>query len=188
MKTHLFFQKELPFLRSRELSSPLGPMLALAGEKGICFLSFLEESNFFSHKERFCRLMKKRASQYENPQSKPSISFAYLERLEKELKEYFQGERREFQVPLELMGTPFQLRAWEILKSVPYGETCSYGEQAERLGNPKAIRAVARANSQNYIAVLLPCHRIIGKDGSLRGYGGGLWRKDLLLKLEQGFF
>lgn len=101
-----------------------------------------------------------------------------------QLAEYFAGERREFDVPLVLDGPPFQRQAWQALREIPYGETVSYGEQARRIGQPDAARAVGAANGQNPIAVIVPCHRVIGADGSLTGFGGGLSRKRLLLDLE----
>ena len=108
-----------------------------------------------------------------------------LERLREELNEYFQGGRREFTLPLAPRGTPFQDKVWQELRRIPYGQTISYDELARRIGQPTAQRAVARANGMNYVAILIPCHRVIGKDGSLTGYGGGLWRKRLLLELER---
>jgi methylated-DNA-[protein]-cysteine S-methyltransferase len=101
-----------------------------------------------------------------------------------QLAGYFAGERREFDVPLVLNGPPFQRQAWHALREIPYGETVSYGEQARRIGQPDAARAVGAANGQNPIAVIVPCHRVIGADGSLTGFGGGLQRKRLLLDLE----
>jgi methylated-DNA-[protein]-cysteine S-methyltransferase len=101
-----------------------------------------------------------------------------------QLAEYFDGRRREFDVPLVLDGPPFQCQAWHALREIPYGETVSYGEQARRIGQPDAARAVGAANGQNPIAVIVPCHRVIGADGKLTGFGGGLERKRLLLDLE----
>lgn len=102
----------------------------------------------------------------------------------RQLDEYFQGRRREFSVPLNLAGTPFQQRVWRELLTIPFGHTTTYGAIANRLGDPKTIRAVGRANGQNPIPILVPCHRVIGSDGSLIGYGGGLWRKRWLLEHE----
>jgi methylated-DNA-[protein]-cysteine S-methyltransferase len=103
-----------------------------------------------------------------------------------QLGEYFDGRRRDFDLPLELGGSPFQRRAWRALQAIPYGETISYGEQARRIGRPADPRAVGQANGRNPIAVIVPCHRVIGADGSLTGFGGGLERKRLLLELESG--
>jgi methylated-DNA-[protein]-cysteine S-methyltransferase len=101
-----------------------------------------------------------------------------------QIDEYFRGERTEFDIPLRMRGTDFQRRVWEALREVRYGETTSYGEIARRIGHPDGARAVGWANGSNPIAVIVPCHRVIGADGSLTGYGGGLERKRLLLNLE----
>ncbi len=103
-----------------------------------------------------------------------------------QLSEYFAGERVTFDVPLVMRGAPFERRVWDALREVPYGETVSYGEIARRVGQPSAARAVGLANGRNPIAVIVPCHRVIGADGTLTGYGGGLERKRLLLELESG--
>jgi methylated-DNA-[protein]-cysteine S-methyltransferase len=102
----------------------------------------------------------------------------------KQLEEYFAGERMEFDVPLEVEGTEFQKRAWAELRRIPYGETISYSEQARRMGKPAAVRAVGSANGRNMISIIIPCHRVIGADGSLAGFGGGIERKRALLELE----
>ena len=102
-----------------------------------------------------------------------------------QLSEYFAGQRREFDIPLDLAGTEFQRAAWTALASVPYGETRSYRQQAEAIGRPKAVRAIGAANGRNPVPIVLPCHRIVGSDGSLTGYGGGLSIKEYLLKHEQ---
>jgi len=101
-----------------------------------------------------------------------------------ELEEYFLGKRREFDLPLHPDGTEFQRRVWAALREIPYGETRSYSEIAEQVGNPKAVRAVGMANHRNPIAIMVPCHRVIGKNGSLTGYAGGLHLKERLLKIE----
>jgi len=103
-----------------------------------------------------------------------------------QLGEYFDGRRRHFEVALAPVGAPFELDVWHALLEIPYGETVSYGELASRIGHPGAPRAVGAANARNPIAVIVPCHRVIGADGSLTGYGGGLERKRLLLDLETG--
>jgi len=104
----------------------------------------------------------------------------------RQLDEYFEGRRRGFELPLAPSGTPFQLRAWRALQSIPYGATRSYGEQARAMGQPRAVRAVGAANGRNPIAIVVPCHRVIGGDGRLTGYGGGLDVKQYLLDLEHG--
>jgi AraC family transcriptional regulator of adaptative response/methylated-DNA-[protein]-cysteine methyltransferase len=158
------------------LETPLGPMLAGATDQGINFLEYTDrrmlEHNFKSMHRRFgCGIV---------PGQHP-----LLERLREQLIEYFEGERREFTLPLSSRGTPFQDKVWQELRRIPFGETISYDELARRIGQPTAQRAVARANGMNYVAILIPCHRVIGKDGTLTGYGGGLWRKRLLLELER---
>jgi AraC family transcriptional regulator of adaptative response/methylated-DNA-[protein]-cysteine methyltransferase len=109
----------------------------------------------------------------------------HLERLQDELARYFAGTLRSFSVPLVYPGTAFQRRVWEQLLLVPYGETRSYHEMASAVGNPAAVRAVGRANGLNRLAIVIPCHRIVNKNGDLGGYGGGLRRKQYLLNLEQ---
>ncbi|MBN2046620.1 MAG: methylated-DNA--[protein]-cysteine S-methyltransferase [Anaerolineaceae bacterium] len=150
-------------------------MLAGADAVGICFLEFVDIGQIEAQLERLRRI-------FEPPfflSKSPLIS-----RLQAQLDEYFAGERCHFTVPLSMVGTPFQKQVWEALIAIPYGETRSYQAQANALGNPAAIRAVARANGDNRIPILVPCHRVIGKDGKLTGYAGGLWRKEYLLALE----
>jgi AraC family transcriptional regulator of adaptative response/methylated-DNA-[protein]-cysteine methyltransferase len=106
--------------------------------------------------------------------------------LSKQLKQYFAGTLTEFTVPLDLPGTEFQQQVWHVLQTIPFGKTRSYQQQAEAINNPKAVRAVAKANGDNRISIIIPCHRVIGKNGQLTGYGGGLWRKQRLLELETG--
>jgi len=101
-----------------------------------------------------------------------------------QIAEYFRGERTTFDVPLVFEGTAFQQSVWQALLDVPFGKTASYGDIARAIGNPKAVRAVGGANAKNPISIIAPCHRIIGSDGSMTGYGGGLWRKEWLLAHE----
>ena len=98
---------------------------------------------------------------------------------------YFQGKRKSFSLPLLVQGTPFQERVWKALLGIPYGETQSYGDIAEKIGHKNAFRAVGNANHRNRIAIIIPCHRVIGSDGSLTGYAGGIWRKEWLLEHER---
>ena len=158
------------------LETPLGPVLAGASDQGIKLLEYTDrrmlEHNLQALRRRFgCAVV---------PGQHPLLA-----RLREEFNEYFQGDRREFTLPLASRGTPFQDKVWQELRRIPYGQTISYDELAGRVGQPTAQRAVARANGMNYVAILIPCHRVIGKDGSLTGYGGGLWRKRLLLELER---
>ena len=111
---------------------------------------------------------------------------AFLQKVAKQLEEYFNGTRTEFTIPLHPQGTDFQKKCWQALQKIPYGKTCSYQEIASAIGNPKACRAVGMANHYNPIAILIPCHRVIGANGKLVGYGGGLNIKQYLLQLEQG--
>jgi methylated-DNA-[protein]-cysteine S-methyltransferase len=103
-----------------------------------------------------------------------------------QLQEYFEGNRKEFQLKFNLIGTSFQKEVWQSLLNIPYGSTTTYLKQARLLGDEKAIRAVASANGKNPIGIILPCHRVVGSDGSLTGYAGGIWRKKWLLEHEQG--
>ena len=116
----------------------------------------------------------------------PSPASPLLDHAAAQLREYFAGSRQEFDLPLAPAGTEFQLACWQALAEIPYGETRSYGEQARRIGRPDRARAVGAANGANPIAIILPCHRVIGADGSLVGFGGGLETKRRLLDLEAG--
>ena len=107
-----------------------------------------------------------------------------VENVVRQLKEYFEGDRREFDAPIDPQGTAFQKTVWRRLLEVPYGQTASYRDIARAVGNPKAVRAVGGANGRNPIAIIVPCHRIIGSDGSMTGYGSGIWRKEWLLEHE----
>ncbi len=158
------------------LETPLGPMLAGATDQGINLLEYTERRML----EHNLQAMRRRFSCAIVPGQHPLLA-----RLREELNEYFQGHRREFTLPVASRGTPFQDKVWQELRRIPYGQTISYDELARRVGQLTAQRAVARANGMNYAAILIPCHRVIGKDGSLTGYGGGLWRKRLLLELER---
>jgi methylated-DNA-[protein]-cysteine S-methyltransferase len=114
----------------------------------------------------------------------PDSATPFLRTVMEQIAEYFTGTRTVFTLPLHFGGTPFQQQVWNQLLTVPYGQTVAYQEIANALGNPKAVRAVGAANGQNPISIIAPCHRIIGSNGALIGYGGGLWRKEWLLKHE----
>jgi len=117
----------------------------------------------------------------EDKTSEPELfSMDYI----RQLDAYFHGNLKQFNIPLDLSGSDFQMRVWKELRNIPYGKTISYMDLAKRLGNPKSIRAAAHANGQNPVSIIVPCHRVIGSDGSLTGYAGGLWRKKWLLKHE----
>jgi AraC family transcriptional regulator of adaptative response/methylated-DNA-[protein]-cysteine methyltransferase len=159
------------------IDSPLGPLVAGANSKGICLLEFTDrrmiETQFEEVKSRFRVPVL--------PGSNP-----HLAQLQEELEAYFARELKAFRVPLVYPGTPFQEKVWDQLLLIPYGETRSYQEIATAVGDAKAVRAVGRANGQNRIAIVIPCHRVVNKDGNLGGYGGGLRRKEFLLQLERG--
>ncbi|MEW5975098.1 MAG: trifunctional transcriptional activator/DNA repair protein Ada/methylated-DNA--[protein]-cysteine S-methyltransferase [Acidobacteriota bacterium] len=159
------------------VESPLGPLVAAATDLGVCLLEFTERSMLEAQHAALRRLFDCAIVPGEND---------HLRQLKQELAAYFEGRLRRFTVPLVYPGTPFQQQVWEALLGIPYGETCSYETLALRLGMPGAQRAVGHANGQNRIAVVIPCHRVINKSGALGGYGGGLWRKKLLLDLEKG--
>lgn len=156
--------------------TPLGPMLVGATEEGICLLEFVDRRMIETQIERLKKLLKAELIPGSNK---------YFSQLEQEIKQYFEGTLKEFVVPLVIAGTDFQKSVWSALQTIPYGETRSYKQQSEIIGNPKAIRAVARANGDNRIGIIIPCHRVIGSSGELVGYGGGLWRKQHLLNLER---
>ena len=120
----------------------------------------------------------------DNPKDEPENSNAYLEKCKRQLDEYFACKREQFDLNLEPDGNEFQFKVWNELIKIPYGKTISYFEQSRRIGDVKSIRAVAKANSQNKIPIIIPCHRVIGTYGSLVGFGGGLWRKKWLLEHE----
>jgi AraC family transcriptional regulator of adaptative response/methylated-DNA-[protein]-cysteine methyltransferase len=156
--------------------TPLGPMFAGALKEGVCLLEFADRRTLETQLARLRRLYRSEIVAGDSP---------HFEVLSAQLEEYFAGRRREFSVPLASAGTAFQEKVWTVLRGIPYGTTRSYQEQARILGDPRAVRAVARANGDNRLAILVPCHRVIGKNGKLVGYGGGLWRKQYLLALER---
>ncbi len=157
------------------IPTPLGPMLAGATDEGICLLEFTDRRMLETQILRLKKYLKAELVPGEHPHFKV---------LDEQLKSYFEGKLKTFDVPLVLPGTDFQKTVWTELQRIPAGTTRSYKEQAQNIGNPKAVRAVAKANGDNRISILVPCHRVIGSDGELTGYGGGLWRKKWLLELE----
>ncbi|MHA3046185.1 methylated-DNA--[protein]-cysteine S-methyltransferase [Riemerella anatipestifer] len=164
-------------LYSKTINTPLGEMIAIADDNGIYLLEFTDKKHLDTE-------LKKLYSTLNNSNIK-EISNLHLETLEKELNLYFNQNLKEFSVPIQLLGTPFQKQVWQTLLKIPYGITKSYLQQAIMMDNPKAVRAVANANSLNKIAIIVPCHRVIGSNGTLTGYAGGLWRKEKLLLLEK---
>ena len=159
------------------IESPVGPLLVGAVDAGICLLEFTDR-----------RMIE---AQLETVRSRMNCALvpgdhSWFTPLRAELSEYFAGTRREFTLPLVAPGSEFQEAVWSQLRCIPYGVTISYEELAQRVGRPGAQRAVGTANGMNRISILIPCHRVVNKGGALGGYGGGLWRKKLLLGLEQG--
>ena len=141
--------------------TPLGKIIAVADEEGLCSLDFDENAS---------------ASDEEN---------VHLTQLQRELSEYFAGKRKTFDVRLNPKGTPFQMAVWRTLCDIPYGSVISYSQEAQMLSHAKAVRAVANANGKNPIPIIIPCHRVIAKGGGIGGYSGGIWRKEFMLELER---
>lgn len=158
-----------------EMESPLGPFTLFASEKGLCSVEFGKAEQAMMKMK-----LNKQFLKYEFIHDDEKLSEAM-----KQLREYFYGTRTSFQLPLDLRGTPFQLKVWNELQRVHYGETVSYKRLAELIGKPKAVRAVGGANNQNPIPIIIPCHRVIGSNGALVGYGGGIDKKEFLLNLEK---
>lgn len=160
---------------ARWIETPLGPMLAIAGDEGLLLLEFVDRRML----ETQLKVLIQRFDRRILPGNHP-----VLDQIQDELARYFEGELKDFKTPLVIAGTPFQERVWRELLAIPYGGIMSYGEMAQRLGTAKAMRAVGKANGDNRLAIIVPCHRVIRSDGTLCGYGGGLWRKKRLLELE----
>jgi O-6-methylguanine DNA methyltransferase len=150
--------------------SPIGPLTVAVSERGLVALEFGAE-----HPVKHRRTWRDLEWQESAEKTAPYV---------KQVEEYFAGVRREFTLPLDLRGTEFQKRCWQALLEIPYGRTCTYADVARAVGKPRAFRAVGLANNRNPVAIIVPCHRVIGSDGSLTGYGGGLDVKEELLRLE----
>jgi AraC family transcriptional regulator of adaptative response/methylated-DNA-[protein]-cysteine methyltransferase len=164
-----------PLLSAKWLETPIGPMLAIGNSDGLHLLEFAERKALV----REINETKKKVG---------PICFQELplfDKIQTQLDEYFAGKRWQFDIPVAQYGTQFEKSAWRMLQTIPYGEVRSYSEQAKAIGKPSAFRAVARANGANKIAVLIPCHRVIGSDGTMTGYGGKIWRKEWLLRHEK---
>ena len=157
------------------IMTPLGPMIAGATSTALCLLEFADR--------RMLELQFRRVRKYFDAYFLPAMS-PILEQATQEIDAYFNGTLRRFTVPLSVPGSKFQQSAWNRLQEIPYGKTVSYRDIAVALGSPSSVRAVARANGDNRIAIMIPCHRVIGSNGDLTGYGGGLWRKRRLLEIE----
>ena len=158
------------------IETPLGTMLCCAVDEGICLLEFSDRKMLETELKSLAKILNANIIQGNNP---------HFKLLEKELHEYFKGERKVFTVTLFSPGTAFQQMVWEELKTIPFGSVRSYKQQAIAIKQPSSVRAVANANGMNRISILIPCHRVIGSDGELTGYGGGIWRKKKLLEMEK---
>ncbi len=157
------------------IDSPIGKFVAGATSKGSCVYEFLDRGGLQP-------IIKRVENRYKTKMVKGSNQF--IDKMETQVNEYFEGKRKIFSLKLDLQGTKFEILDWLELMKIPYGETRSYGEIAKALGKPGAARAVGRANGANYLPIIIPCHRVIEANGNLRGYGGKLWRKKFLLELE----
>lgn len=159
--------RERSIVRWSVMDSPVGPLFAAVRDGAVIELSFLGDGE-------------------PSPPAGSVRDDGACASLRLQLEQYFSGDRREFDLEIAPRGTDFQMQVWAALRSIPYGSTASYGEVAARIGRPKAVRAVGGANNANPISIIVPCHRVIGADGSLTGYGGGLDTKQVLLALESG--
>ena len=157
--------------------TPLGDMVALFTPQGLALLEFSENTKRLDREWRD-------VERYAGAAAELGAD-ARTQALGAEIDAYFKGQLQDFDTQLDLVGTPFQKSVWQALLAIPYGQTRSYGQPAPQINHPTATRAVAAANGQNKIAVIVPCHRVIGSDGRLTGYGGGLPRKEWLLQLER---
>jgi AraC family transcriptional regulator, regulatory protein of adaptative response / methylated-DNA-[protein]-cysteine methyltransferase len=167
--------KTIDFLVFSRFTTPLGPMITVGNEHGIYLLEFADR-----------KMLEKELKQIKNYfklQIFPGTN-KHIENLKIQIKEYFDGARQNFDIPMATQGTGFQEKVWSILKDIPYGTTRSYSDVAILLGSPKAVRAVGRAIGSNRISIIIPCHRVIGATGQITGYGGGIWRKRWLLNHE----
>jgi AraC family transcriptional regulator, regulatory protein of adaptative response / methylated-DNA-[protein]-cysteine methyltransferase len=168
--------KERKIINITRIETPLGTMYAGAVEEGICLLEFTDRKMLETELKSLAKRLNATIIQGVNQ---------HFDLLKQQLDEYYDGKRREFTVPLFAPGSAFQQSVWKALLNIPYGSTRSYKQQATALNRPEAVRAVANANGMNRISILIPCHRVIGDNGTLTGYGGGLWRKQWLLDLEK---
>jgi AraC family transcriptional regulator of adaptative response/methylated-DNA-[protein]-cysteine methyltransferase len=165
-------------IQTIKIDTPLGVMIAGATDEGVCLLEFSDRRMLPTEYKDLKRLLNTTIEDGEN---------FHISQLKEQLKEYFEGSRKEFSIPLVTPGSEFQKSVWKELLKIPFGTTRSYLEQSVALGKSGAIRAVANANGMNRISIVIPCHRVIGSDGHLTGYGGGLKRKKWLLDHEKKY-
>jgi len=156
-------------ITSHVIDSPIGPLTAFASDKGLVAISWADDPTV--------------NGKYDDATDGMNDVLASTE---EQLDEYFSGDRTIFDLPLDLHGTEFQVQAWKALAEIPFGETTSYGKQAQKIGRPTAVRAIGAANGKNPVPIVLPCHRVVGANGSLTGFAGGLEIKRFLLDLESG--
>jgi methylated-DNA--[protein]-cysteine S-methyltransferase len=164
-------------LYKKKITTPIGAMIAMATDEAICLLDFFDSKTLLI--DQTIAMQHFKITDDEEKDTPLLLELAH------QLNEYFAKERKEFTLPIELIGTSFQQKVWKMLQIIPYGETRTYKEQAIAVGNPKGVRAVANANAKNRISIIVPCHRVIGTNGTLTGYAGGLDRKKFLLDLER---
>lgn len=167
------YERTKPVIHLTQMETDMGTMVACATGQGICLLEFSDSQKLEAKLRHLTTMLKSPIIQGDSEYFHPLSEQLYL---------YFQGKSRRFNLPLDMVGTAFQKEVWAVLLQIPYGMTISYAKQAELLGKPTAIRAVANANGMNKIAIMIPCHRVIGSDGLLTGYASGLWRKQKLLE------
>jgi AraC family transcriptional regulator of adaptative response/methylated-DNA-[protein]-cysteine methyltransferase len=172
---------DVALLTADWVPTPLGSMLVIASDEGIVLCDFVDRKGLATALGR----LRVRFGSKDQPAAIVPGEHAHLTAIRAQLSEYFAGTRQSFTVPLSPRGTAFEGKAWEHLRTIPYGQTRSYGEQASAMRSPQAVRAVGRANGMNYLSILIPCHRVIGAGGELTGYGGGLARKRWLLNHER---
>lgn len=158
------------------LTTPLGPIFICATDKGVCLLEFVDRRMLETEFKDLQRLLKATIIAGENE---------HMVQAKQELEEYFAGNRKRFEVKLDTPGTDFQTNVWQALHTIGYGETATYQQQAQCINQPTAVRAVASANGYNRVAIIVPCHRVIGKNGNRTGYAGGLERKHWLIEYEK---
>jgi len=163
----------------KSFESPMGPMIGGATGKGVCFLEWHARGGIG-------KILARVEKRYKMQMVESANGHPLLGNLEKQLERYFNGGLKKFTVKIDVTGTEFEMKVWKELLKIPYGQTRSYADIARAVGNPKGVRAVGRANGANYLAVVIPCHRVIESSGGLGGYGGKLWRKKRLLELESG--
>lgn len=167
-------------LLTHRFDTPLGEMLACASSSGLCLLEFADTPADAPRLQKELNALQRLLA----ATIAPGVNI-HIQETQRQLQDYFRGVRRDFSVVLHMSGTAFQQRVWNGLLRIPYGQTVSYQEEAQTINQPSAVRAVANANGANRMSIIIPCHRVIGKNGQLVGYGGGVARKQWLLQHEQ---